>query len=249
MVVGETQQNCCHQRGASARPTGQGGTGASLPDTDLQAIAAVHPQEMHVRLGREEGVHLKGGAPGIKGNGVEVIDGHHDMGIAHADCRYRKARIGQIGFTTGQAIDQRQRGGNRRRLQKGRPHVHQQLTIDLQFRTNQTRRRLNRPAAPRRVTVTVREKTGQATDAVAAHLRLTAIGIEDAHAQITICLGWQGQDHAITAYTKAAITDLPNPGWIGVGDRQWQLALTSFKNQKVVAKPLIFAECQHSRKP
>ena len=103
MVVGETQQNCGHQRGAGARPTGQGGTGPPLPDTDLQVIAAVHPQEMNIRLGREDGVNLKGGAPGIEGNGVEVIDGHHNMGIAHADRCYCKARLSQLDFATGQA--------------------------------------------------------------------------------------------------------------------------------------------------
>ena len=43
--------------------------------------------------------------------------------------------------------------------------------------------------------VHIRHKAGKAADAVATHLRLTAIGVEDAHREVCVSRGGQGKDH------------------------------------------------------
>ena len=95
------------------------------------------------------------------------------------------------------------------------------------------------------ITIAVREETGQTANAVAAHLSFGAVGIEDPHAQIPFALGWQGKDHAITTDPEPTVAELPDPARIRFSDRWGQLALTSFQDQEVIAKSLIFAELQH----
>ena len=67
---------------------------------------------MHVGLGGEEGVDLQGSPPGIKGDGRQVLHGDHHMGVPHSHGRHSESGIGKIGFAAGQAVQQRQCGGN-----------------------------------------------------------------------------------------------------------------------------------------
>ena len=55
---------------------------------------------------------------------------------------------------------------------------------------------------------TVIDILGQATNAVATHLRLTTVCVEHAHAKIGMGRG-QDQDQAIRANTKVSVTDRP----------------------------------------
>ena len=206
-ALAQPQQVAGHQGGASPRATGQGGAGAPLPDPHHQMAGMQHLYEVHVGACRELRMHLQRGPQHRQINALEIRHRNHDVGIAHADGGHRQdlARDRQLplGQPRRTALQQ---GGNGCGLEERSPHVDPDPAIGLQLRHDPTRQGLDLPGAARPVPIAIGQEAGQAADAIAAHLRLGAIGIEDAHPQFPSFPGGQGEDHPVATHTEAAIT-------------------------------------------
>ena len=98
---------------------------------------------MHIRLGRKKRVHFQSSSPGIERDCIQIVDGNHHMRVAHPHSSHGKTGFGEFSLSARQTIHQWQGRGHRLRLQERWPHIHKQLTIILQFRTNQTCRSLD----------------------------------------------------------------------------------------------------------
>ena len=203
----ETEQMAGHQGGAGARAAGQGGASAPLPHPHHQMAGVQHLHEVNVGAGREDRMQLQGSPQQLQIDTFQIQHRNHHMGIAHADGGYGQdlAGDGQIPLGEARRTDPQQ-GGNRRWFQEGRAHVDADAAIGLQLRHDATGKGFDLPAAAGVVAIAVGQKAGQAADAVAAHLRLAAVGIEDAHPQFAAFPGRQGQDHPIATDAEAAIT-------------------------------------------
>ena len=191
---GQAKQVAGHQGGAGAGAAGQGWPRPPLPDPHAQVVGAEDLDEMHVGAGRECFVLLQQGPQGFEINGIEIGHRNHHMGIAHAGgghgqglIRHHQDALGQTSWS------HRQGGGDGFGAQAGRAHVHPHAAIGLELGNDGARQGLDQPAAARSIAIAVGQKPGQATDAVTAHLRFAAIGIEDAHAQLTPLAGRQSQ--------------------------------------------------------
>jgi hypothetical protein len=128
--------------------------------------------------------------------------------------------------------------------QKGCAHVHAELTIRLKLGTDDSGQRFNRPSRSWEVSVAVGQESSEATDAVAAHLRLGTISVEDAHAQVARSLWGKRKDQTITADTKTSIANAANPFSLWIGEEWRKITGTTVQNQEIIAKTLIFAELQ-----
>ena len=112
MVVSQSQQDSSNKGGAGTCPTGQRRSSTAFPHTDLQTVAGVHLQEMHVGFGREQMVNLQGRPPCVEGNRVEVLHRHHDVGISHPNRCHLQRSIRKIGRSPRQPVHQRESCGN-----------------------------------------------------------------------------------------------------------------------------------------
>ena len=180
-------------------------------------VGAEDLDEMHVGAGRKCFVVLQQGPQRFEINSIEIGHRNHHMGIAHAGGGYGKGltrhhqdALGQTGRSHFQG------GGDGFGAQAGRAHVHPHAAIGLELGHDGSRQGLDQPAAAWSITVAVGQKPGQATDAVTAHLRFAAIGIEDAHAQLTPLAGRQSQYQTIGTNAIATITNLTNRFWVWV---------------------------------
>ena len=95
------------------------------------------------------------------------------------------------------------------------------------------------------IPIAVGQKLRQATNAVAAHFGLRAIGVEDPHAQLSPFPGGQGQDYPIAAHTKAAVTEPLNPARGELKAERSAGCIAAIKHQEIVSQALVFAELQH----
>ena len=196
-----------HQGGAGARATGQGGASTSLPNPHHQVAWMQHLHEVNIGARREDGMQLQRSPQQVQIDPFEIQHRNHHMGIAHADGGNGQdlAVDGQIPLGEPRRTDIQQ-GGNRRGFQEGRAHVDADAAIGLQLRHDATSKGFDLPATAGIIAIAIGQKAGQAADAIAAHLRLAAVGIEDAHPQFAAFTGRQGQDHAIATNPEAAIT-------------------------------------------
>ena len=168
------------------------------------------------------------------------------MGVPHADGGHINTYAVEAEGSLRQAIGADVKGcRDLLRPQKRCTHINFDLTIALQFRFDQPRRGLNRPATSRGVTIAVGQEASQAANAIAAHLRLTAVSIEDAHAQVTALLRGERQDHPVSSNAEASVTEGPDPSGIRVDDVRGQLMGATLKDEEVVAESLVLAERQH----
>jgi hypothetical protein len=158
------------------------------------------------------------------------------MGVAHAGSRHGKGLAIHHQLALGQTVGpQLQGGGHLLRCQEGGAHVHTDGAVRQQLGHDPTRQGVDLPGATGAIAIAVRQEAGQAADAIAAHLRLGAIGIENAHAQLPAGVGGEGQDHAIAAHAEAAITQVLHPGWgeakavVGIG------GCTPIQQEEIVA--------------
>ena len=90
--------------------------------------------------------------------------------------------------------------------QKGCAHVDAELTIRLKLGTDDSGQRFNRPSRSWGVSVAVGQESSEATDAVAAHLRLGTISVEDAHAQVARSLWGKRKDQTIDQLLPVFLT-------------------------------------------
>ena len=175
-------------------------------------VGGEHLDEVHVGAGREGPVHLQGGTEALQIDRRHVGDGHDGVGIAHAGGRHRQALAQHLQLAHRQPLlPHRQGGGHGLGGQERRAHVNADATVLSEGRHDATGEGLDLPAAGSLVAVTVRQETGQAADAVAAHLRLGAIGVEDPHPQLAALPGRQGEDHAIATHPEAAVAEPLHP--------------------------------------
>ena len=198
-----------HQGGAGAGAAGQGGTGAPFPDPHHQVGGTEHLHEVDVGAGRKGRMDFKAGAEALQ------IDGRHGshrddhMGVAHAGGRHREAFAAHLQLSLGNTgWADLERGGHRLGLKEGGTHVHPDPTIRLELGNDATGQGFDLPAAARLIAVAVGEEAGETTNAIAAHLRLGAVGVEDAHPQLAAFPGRQGQDHPIAPHAETAVAEL-----------------------------------------
>ena len=84
----------------------------------------------------------------------------------------------------------------------------------------------------------VGHKAGQTANAVAAHLRLAAVPIENAHPQITPLLRWQRQNAPVGSDAQPSITELSHMDPIGFHGQPG----AAIHDHKVIAKTLVFGK-------
>ena len=206
-------------------------------------VGAEHLHEMHVGAGWEGRVMLEQRAEPFQIDLLHHRHRNHHMGIAHTGGRHGEPFAIHLQISLGETGGaDLQRGGHLLGLQKRRPHVHPHRAIQQQFGNDPTGQGVDLPGATGAIPIQIRQEAGQATDAIAAHLRLAAIGVEDPHPPFPPGMGGEGQDHAIAADTEAAITQLGHPlrsqakGLLGLRGS------AGIQKQKVVAQTLVFAE-------
>ena len=208
--------------------------------------------EVNVGAGREGRMHFQSGTEAFEVDRGHVLHRDHHMRIAHAGRRHPQPQALHLQFALGQALGtDRQGGGHLLALQERCAHVDADAAIGLQFGHDPAGQGLDLPGAARRVTIGVGQEAGQAADAVAAHLGLGAVGVEDAHPQLTALPWRQSEDHAIGAHPETAITQAADAlriqlaGATAVAQGQ---AMATVEQQKIVAEALILAELEHNRR-
>ena len=186
----EPQAVASHEGGAGTSAAGQGGTSAPLPHPHEQVIRGQHLHEVHVGFGREAGMNLEGGTKALEIDLLHGIHRNHHMGIAHAGGRHGKPFAIHLQLPLGQAMGaDAEGGGHLIRLEEGGSHIHANRAIGQQLRHDATSQGVDLPGASRAIAIAIGEEAGQAADAIATHFRLAAIGVEDAHAQLTAGIG------------------------------------------------------------
>ena len=211
-VPAQPQPVAGHEGGAGARAAGQGGAGAPLPHPHHQVVGGEHLHEVDVGFRREGRVHLEAGTEALQVDLVDRVHRDHHVGVAHAGGSHGEGLAIHHQLALGQPVGPHlQGGGHLGRLQEGSAHVDADGAIRQQLGHDPARQGVDLPGAARAVAVAVGQEAGQAADAVAAHLRLAAVGVEDAHAQLAAGVGRQGQDHSVAADAEAAITQLRDP--------------------------------------
>ena len=149
------------------------------------------------------------------------------MGVAHSDSCHGEELPVYRQFALRHAL--RSRGQCRRHptgIQDRQPHIHADLSIVLKDRNDQPGWRFDCPGPPRSIAVAIGKEASQATDSVAAHLGFAAIGIEDPHPQLSLSLGRQSEDEAVSPHPEAAIADPSHPSGIRAGQRGVKITLT-----------------------
>src|SRR5262245_18299192 len=198
----------CHCR--SPRTAGQGFARAAFPDTHAERLGVEHLYKLSIDALRKGRVVLKARAPRRYVKRLRVIYEHDTVRVAHRDRRdLKRAAIDHECFA--QHPPRRSLHRNLSPFQPRLTHFHTDLFNhpmagkELQF--EHARQGLNLDGGLLRH-ATVIDILGQATNAVAAHLRLTPVRVEHAHAEISMG-GGQDQDQAIRANTKVPVTDRP----------------------------------------
>ena len=213
-------------------------------------LRAEHLHEMHIGASREGGMAFKGRTETLQLNGFHILHGNHHMGIAHAGGRHREGVTFHLQLSLGQAgRSQGQGGGHRRRLEQGRSHVDANGAVSTKFRHDPTRQRLHLPDAAGFVAIAVGQEARQAADAVAAHLRFAAIGIEDPHPQLPPLAGRQCQDHSIATNAKAPVAEATHRLRIQPKGPIAILQIAAIQKQEIITEPLILAELEHRSIP
>ena len=198
---------------------------------------------------------LKTGTKALQVDLFNAINGDHHMGIAHAGCGDGKALTVNLQLPLGEARRPHRQGrGHLLRHHEGGAHVDANPAVVEQLRHDPSGQGVDLPGATGPISIDVGQEARQAADAVAAHFRLTAIGIEDAHAQLTTGTGGQRQDHAIGSDAEAPVTQLSHPIGREAEGRVRFGSTTAIQHQEVVAQPLVLAELKlaerrHARQP
>ena len=245
-AAGDAEAMANHQGGAGAGAAGQGGASAPLPYPHHQVAGAEGLDKMHVGLGRKAGVQLQGGAEALQIHLLHIGHWNHHVGIAHAGGAHLKAFAGGFNQAFGDARGaDLQGGGNGGGLQEGGAHVHPNRAVAQQFGHDAAGEGVYLPLATGLVAVAVGQEASQATDAIATHLRLGAIGVEDAHAQFAAGIGGQSQDQAIATHAKAAVAEQLHQLW---GELEAEIragGIAAVQHQEIVTQALILAERKH----
>ena len=208
-TLAQTKAVAGHERGAGARAAGEGGTCAPFPDPHQQMLGIQHLHEVHVGFGRERRMDLKSTAETLQIDLLNRIHRDHHMGITHAGSRHSEPFAIHVQLPLGKSGSADREGcGHLFGQQEGRPHVDPDRAVIQQLGNDAARQGVDLPGAAGAITITVRQEPCQATDAIAAHLRLGAIRIEDAHAQLTAGHGRQRQDDAVATHAEAAVAQL-----------------------------------------
>src|SRR6266508_2662875 len=153
---------------------------------------------------------LKAWAPRRDRKGLRVIHEHDTVRITHRDRGDLECSpVDHERFA--QHPSWRTLHRNLSPFQAWLTHLHTDLVHDRtarkQLQLQHTRQGLDLDSGVLRHAVVV-HILGQATNAVAAHLRLTAVGVEHAHAEIGLGRG-KNQNQAIGADAKMSVTDRP----------------------------------------
>jgi hypothetical protein len=125
--------------------------------------------------------------------------------------------------------------GNVIRIEKWRSHIDPDLSILTKFGDDNSSHCLHSPFPSRWITIAIGKKTSQTADAVAAHLSLTTVGIEDAHSQFFTMLRRESQYETVSSDSKAAVTQVTDPIGIRVCDVVRELTSTTFQQHEVVS--------------
>ena len=240
------QQMGHHEGGASTGAAGQGGARSALPHPHHQVSATDYLNEMNVGAGGECRVNLECRAVTLQIHRLNVINGDHNVGIAHTGRPDRKRAASHFQVALGQpVIATRQGGRNGCRIEKGGSHVDADAAVLTQLGNDAPRQGFDLPLTPGNIAIAIGQKAGQAAHAIATHLRFRAIGIEDPHAQLTALPGRQGQDHTVSANPEAAVAEALNTfrgeavAGIGAGSSP------AIKHEEIISQALIFAELEH----
>ena len=242
----QPQQMGHHEGGASAGAAGQGGARSALPHPHHQVSATDYLDEMNVGAGGECGVNLECRAVTLQIHRLNVVNGDHNVGIAHAGRPDRKRAASHFQVALGKPVfATSQGGGNGFRVEKGSSHVDSDAAVLTQLGNDAARQGFDLPLPPGNIAIAIGQEAGQAAHAIATHLRLRAIGIEDPHAQLTALPGRQGQDHPVSANAEAAVTQTLDSfrgeavAGIGAGGSP------AIKHEEIISQALIFAELEH----
>src|SRR5438132_10867692 len=207
---GTTGEMTGHRHRRSPRTAGQGFTRAAFPDAHDERLGIEHPDKLGIDALRKGRVVLKARAPRGHVKRLRVIHEHDTVRVAHRDRRdLKRGAIDHERFA--QYLPRRSLHRNLGPFQPRLTHLHPNLVDhpmagkELQF--EHARQGLDLDGGLLRH-ATVIDILRQATNAVAAHLRLTADRVKYAHAEIGMGRG-QDQDQAISANTKVPVTDRP----------------------------------------
>ena len=186
-AAGEAVQERADGAGAGAGSAGQGGPGTAFPRMDFDGVVVDDLDEVHIGLAREGFIRFKFRAQFMEIDGIDILDVSHGVGDAHE----------QAGDLIGLAVDvdgfvddrtRRAFHGNLGAVGKGFAHVDRDqadfaVVADSDFRFHDARQGFDSKFFLVDDAVVV-DVFGKAADAVAAHFRFTAVGIDDAHADV-----------------------------------------------------------------
>ena len=235
-----------HQGGAGAGATGQGRASTPLPHPHHQMGGAEGLHEVHVGAGGKGRMHLQGGPVTLEIDSRNIVHGNHHMGIAHASRSHREGLTSNLQAALGDAgLPKRQGGWDGSRLEERGAHVNADGAIGAELGNDATGQGFDLPLPAWGIPVAVSQEASQAADAIAAHLRLTAIGIENTHPQFSPLSGGQGQDDAVAAHAKAAIAQALNPLRSETEIAVAAAGPPGIEHEEIVSQTLIFAELEH----
>src|SRR5215813_2188864 len=199
-----------HRHRRSPCTAGQGFARAAFPDAHGEGLGVEHPYKLSIDALRKGRVVLKARAPRRHVKRLRVIHEDDTVRVAHRDsCDLKRGAIDHKRFA--QHPPRRSLHRNLGPFQKRFTHFHTDLfyhpMAGKELQCEHARQSLDLDGGllchP-----TVIDILGQAPNAIATHLRFTAVRVEHAHAEISLG-GGQDQDQAIRAHTKVPVTDRP----------------------------------------
>ena len=173
-------------------------------------LAVADLDEFRVRLAREGRMRLKRSAELVNRECLCILDEDDAVRVAHRDAGHLVVLALDLDVLLDDAVHAEPRDGNlltlEHRLAHVDAHARDLARLNLQARHENARARLDRELLFLSQAEVV-EIAREAADAVATHLRLTAVRIEDAHAEVRL-VRRQHVEHAVTADAVVAVADL-----------------------------------------
>mmetsp|Transcript_2639 Transcript_2639/g.7743 ORF Transcript_2639/g.7743 Transcript_2639/m.7743 type:complete len:354 (+) Transcript_2639:58-1119(+) len=207
-----------HDESAGSGTASQGGTSTALPNLHLEMSWVHHLNKLHIDLGGEGRVALQGWTVHLKVNILlKVVHKDDGMRVAHAN----GTDLPLLTVALQCLLDHRivvgirlESGGDGRTVQDGRAHVHSDCLFGIIIHNGNDRAGESIDVVRGSIGSQIPQEGSKATDAVAAHLGLTAITVVDPHGEVISALhlrgalngvGLEGEDDTISANAKVAM--------------------------------------------
>ena len=188
LVIGQPVQNACNRARTSTCSASERLARTTFPHAHANLVPVEHLHELRVHALGESRVELERLAHFLHGKALNIIDEHDGMGIAHRHAGHLEPPAGDINRL---GHDRRSLRDNRyeRRIELGGTHIDRDLChlpiLDGKRQMFHARKRVHVDLPLVGQTV-VEHVLSHAANAVAAHLRTRAIGVEHLHEEIRL---------------------------------------------------------------